>query len=65
MGNYEFRFYRLDGEYSACCYYACVSDYSALRCVRVMLNPTLPSASIWLGSRYVGQVRLTAPLAAA
>jgi hypothetical protein len=65
MQNYEFRFYRADGEYSVCCYYACPSDRSALRSARYLLSPRLPTASVWMESRCVGQVYLAAPVLAA
>ena len=65
MANYEFRFFRPDGEYSVCCYCACISDRNALRTARGLLNAHLPSASVWMGARCVGQVYLAAPLQAA
>ena len=65
MANYEFRFFRPDGEYSVCCYYCCVSDRAAMRIARALLSAGLPSASVWLESRCIGQVFLAAPLLAA
>jgi len=65
MENYEFRFYRPDGEYSACCYCACISDRNALRTAHALLNPRLPTASVWMGAKNVGEVYLKAPQLAA
>ena len=61
MQSYEIRLHRADGEYSASCFSAFVSDRDALASARVLLNERLPSAAVWEGWRRVGQVYRSAP----
>ena len=56
MQSYEIRLHRADGEYSASCFSAFVSDRDALASARMLLNERLPSASVWSDARRVGQV---------
>lgn len=56
MQSYEIRLHRADGEYSASCFSAFVSDRDALASAQVLLNPRLPSAAVWEGGRRVGEV---------
>jgi hypothetical protein len=61
MQSYEIRLHRADGEYSASCFSAFVSDRDALASARVLLNERLPSAAVWSDARRVGQVYRGAP----
>ena len=56
MQSYEIRLHRADGEYSASCFSAFVSDRDALASARMLLNERLPSAAVWADARRVGQV---------
>jgi len=56
MQSYEIRLHRAEGEYSASCFSAFVSDRDALASARVLLNERLPSAAVWNDARRVGQV---------
>ena len=61
MQSYEIRLHRADGEYSASCFSAFVSDRDALASARMLLNERLPSAAVWADTRRVGQVYRCAP----
>jgi hypothetical protein len=67
MRSYEIRLYRADGEYSASCFSAYISDRDAMASARVLLTERLPSAAVWEDARRVGDVHRSAkqPLPAA
>lgn len=56
MRSYEIRLHRADGEYSASCFSAFVSDRDALASALVLLSERLPSAAVWEDARRVGEV---------
>jgi hypothetical protein len=56
MQSYEIRLHRADGEYSASCFSAFVSDRDALASAQILLNEHLPSAAVWAEARRVGEV---------
>ena len=56
MQSYEIRLHKADGEYSASCFSAFVSDRDALASAQVLLNERLPSAAVWAEARRVGEV---------
>jgi hypothetical protein len=61
MQSYEIRLHKADGEYSASCFAAFVSDRDAMASARMLLNERLPSAAVWADTRRVGQVYRSAP----
>jgi len=56
MQSYEIRLHKVDGEYSASCFSAFVSDRDAMASAQVLLNERLPSAAVWSEARRVGVV---------
>jgi len=56
MQSYEIRLHKADGEYSASCFSAFVSDRDALASALILLNERLPSAAVWAEARRVGEV---------
>jgi hypothetical protein len=56
MQSYEIRLHRTDGEYSASCFSAFISDRDALASAKVLLSERLPSAAVWQEARRVGEV---------
>jgi hypothetical protein len=62
MQTYEIRLHRADGEYSASCFSAFISDLDALASARVLLNERLPTAAVWEDARRVGEVHRSAKL---
>ena len=56
MQSYEIRLHRADGEYSASCFSAFISDRDALASAQVLLSDRLPSAAVWEDARRVGEV---------